>query len=495
MRLKGNGELTSRRHSDPATVTREVTVQQNPFEEEYETFRRQAYAQYKQFRQQAIREYADFVRQAWQEYGARPARPKPRHEDVVPVMVPEQVILRPMKSVPIKIDEVVLRMPEDELQPVPVFPEEKKEEQTRCIDFTFFGTPMRVRFSGDDQFSLQSTTPDGVADAFLQLASANYDNTLLDCLKLRQLHQLNDWAYLQMLDSLSHTCFSTNNEAVLLMAYLYQQSGYKMRLGVLDGQLAMLYATRHLVYGKRYYYINGEDYYLYDSESDRLSICEANYPKEQPLSLQIPTALMLAECPSEERTLQSARYPDFKFTVRVNKNLIDFYGTYPTSMVDDNFITRWGMYANTPLEAGVEQTLLSQIREKLKGLDKLEATERLLNWVQTAFVYEQDDKLWGADRAFFAEETLYYPFCDCEDRSILFSRLVRNLLNLPVVLVYYPNHLATAVCFGNEEVTGDYLVVDGRRFVVCDPTYIGGGFVGKTMPQMDNQIAKVLLLE
>ena len=112
--------------------------------------------------------------------------------------------------------------------------------------------------------------------------------------------------------------------------------------------------------------------------------------------------------------------------------------------------------------------------------------------MQTAFVYEYDDKVWGEDRAFFAEETLYYPYCDCEDRSILFSRLVRDLLGLDVILVYYPGHLATAVCF-NSEVKGDYITLNGRRFVVCDPTYIGAP-VGCTMPSMDNKAAKVILL-
>lgn len=36
------------------------------------------------------------------------------------------------------------------------------------------------------------------------------------------------------------------------------------------------------------------------------------------------------------------------------------------------------------------------------------------------FVYEYDDKVWGGDSAFFAEESLYYPYYDCEGRFILF---------------------------------------------------------------------------
>mgnify|MGYP007124231092 FL=1 len=196
---------------------------------------------------------------------------------------------------------------------------------------------------------------------------------------------------------------------------------------------------------------------------------------------------------SDVRTLTSRRYPDVQVQVQVNKNLIEFYNTYPSSEVNANFMTRWAMYANTPLDAKVKEELYPALKEKINGLSQLEAANKLLNWVQTAFVYEYDDKVWGHDRAFFAEETLYYPYCDCEDRSILFSRLIRDLLGLKTILVFYPGHLASAVCF-TDKVAGDYIMLDDKRFIITDPTYIGAP-VGNTMPDMDNTQASVILLE
>ena len=75
----------------------------------------------------------------------------------------------------------------------------------------------------------------------------------------------------------------------------------------------------------------------------------------------------------------------------------------------------------------------------------------------------------------------------------MYSRLVRDLLGLNVILVYYPGHLATAVEF-KEYVPGDYITLDSRRYLVCDPTYIGAT-IGMTMPEMDNTSAKVILLQ
>jgi hypothetical protein len=66
-------------------------------------------------------------------------------------------------------------------------------------------------------------------------------------------------------------------------------------------------------------------------------------------------------------------------------------------------------------------------------------------------------------------------------------------VGLNVVLLYYPGHLATAVAF-SEDVQGDWLSYQGRKYIVCDPTYIGAG-VGKTMPKMNNQQAQIIALE
>ena len=168
-------------------------------------------------------------------------------------------------------------------------------------------------------------------------------------------------------------------------------------------------------------------------------------------------------------------------------------------------MTRWAMYANTPLNNSTKEQLYPQFLsffEAIKNSFEEDGTDMrnyvpacvdlICHCIQTAFVYEYDDKVWGGDRAFFADETLYYPYCDCEDRSILLTRMVRDLLGLKCALVYYPGHLATAIAVG-EDVKGDFIRINGTKFLVCDPTYIGAP-IGMTMPGMDNQSAKVIVL-
>ncbi len=151
------------------------------------------------------------------------------------------------------------------------------------------------------------------------------------------------------------------------------------------------------------------------------------------------------------------------------------------------------MYANDPLVEELQNQLYPQMKTKLDGLSEYDAVNRLLNWVQTGFDYKFDSEVWGDDRPFFGEETLFYPYCDCEDRAILLSHLVRDLLGLNAALVYVPGHLAMAVEF-NEAVDGCYFDVDGRRFVFCDPTFINAE-VGEYSPMSDMNKAQLVLLE
>jgi hypothetical protein len=309
-------------------------------------------------------------------------------------------------------------------------------------------------------------------------------------------YQLCDWAYLMMLGAMSEAvCGKGTNEATMLQAFVFCQSGYKIRLGFTkERNLRLLFKSEHQIFDLEGLKMDdGLFYLLHPIEGDGLSVCDIPYPKEKPLSLWLANEQRFAERQSEERQLIPA---DSTISIKsqVNENLLDFYSFYPTSMIDGNIVSRWAMYANTPLSESAKAKLYPQLKMILGRANNIEiAAAWLLYWVQTAFVYEYDDKVWGHDRAFFAEETLFYPYCDCEDRSILFSRLVRDLLGLDVMLVFYPGHLATAVAF-NTSVKGDYIDMNGKHYTICDPTYIGAP-IGATMPDMDNKTAKVIVLE
>jgi len=469
------------------------SAQTDNFKSQYENFKKQAETEYEDFRSQCNAEYTEFVKEAWKEYQTLPAIPRPKDETIPPVIRPEKDKGKKMEDKVITIKDIVSPIKQTP-QPKPISPIYEKEQQANdTYRFTYCGTECSVRFPSALNINLSICDNQHIAEAWKKLSTDQLDNTIRDFLEARIRMQLCDWAYLNLINTFSKAHFGKGNLATLTTAYIYSQSGYQMRLGRNGNKLYLLFGSKHGIYDKGYFFIDGVNYYALENDTQKMEVCNFAFPKEQALSLYIPQCQLFTYLPTSIRKLSSDRYKDMTFNVQVNKNLIDFYNTYPTSEINGNFMTRWAMYANTPMEQEVQKQLYPILQEKITGLNEHDAVDKLLNWVQTAFVYEYDDKVWGHDRAFFAEETLFYPYCDCEDRAILFTRLVRDLLGLKCILIYYPGHLASAVCF-NQPVKGDYILLNGSKFVVCDPTYIGAP-AGLTMPNMDNQSANVIILE
>lgn len=446
------------------------------------------------FRRQSMEQFAEFVKNPWKEFEETKPVPKPDPKPIPPVILDDDKD-KPVEDKPIIIEEVVEPIIE-EPQPQPIEPiEEVPVVLPSYLNFTFFGTSEKVRLDKDNLPLLRGIEELSVSTMLQEFSTEDYDNLILDCLEIRDKRKLSDWAYLQMLYNIAIEAYpGKQNEAQLLMAYLYMHSGYKMRLASDYDRLYMLFASNHLIYEKPSFNVDGDTYYGVTELPDRLYICQATFPNEKPLSLLITTNQLFTSNSSDERKIISDRYPDMKLNISVNRNKIDFYSTYPTSILDGNIMTRWAMYADTPMDSNIASSLYPTLRKMFKDKTELEATNMLLNTIQTGLVYEYDDKVWGSDRAFFSEESFYYPYCDCEDRAILLTRIVRDVLGLNCLLVYYPGHLAAAIEYSDDSVKGDYVTLDGNKYIIADPTYINAP-IGLTMPGMDNSSAKVIKLK
>ena len=438
-----------------------------------------------------------------------PPAPVVRPINTIPIEEIDQLAKKPIEFDQITIDKVnfpIHRLVDERVKDIyiqgltPIIELPDIEIQQRPVTlFTFFGTKAVVRYPKDQTFRLEGTDEQNVAKGWRILSGDVYTDFVADCLQLRADLQLCDWAYLLMLNKIANEVLGEDtNESTLLTGYLFCQSGYRVRFGrANNNQLRLLYASQHFIYDKARYALGGISYYVFnEKESDkRMYIGDVTYEGEQSLSLYVPKPMMIDMQPSEERTIKSLRYPEVNIKLVSNKNLLSFYDTYPTSMLGESFMTRWAMYANTPMNPDVKAQIYPTLKKAIEGCTQQEAANKLLNMIQTGMKYEYDDDVWGGDRAFFAEESLFYPSCDCEDRSILLTRLVRDLLGLKCVLIYYPGHLACAIHF-TEDVKGDYVNLNGERFIVADPTIIGiGSPVGTTMRGMDNAKATVILLE
>lgn len=445
---------------------------------DFQTSRSKIFEEYNDFRTEALKGYIDFVRKAWDAFEISEPLPVPDEKPVPPVIIPEEERVLPVDDKHVGVTMVIAPV-DIAPQPQPFLPVEPVPLTVeKRVTFKFFGTQADVRFDAADKVTLTALAENSIADALEKMTAKSHDNMILDCLEIRERLCLSDWAYINMLNELSRAIYGNDiSSATLLMAYLYMSSGYKMRLAMNDTRLYMLYASRHYVYEQPYFVVDGVNYYCIEPLPFQLEICKASFDEETPLSLVVTDEQHFAFEPAQMHSITSVDYPDFVVDVIVNKNNLDFYGTVPSSMIGDNIYTRWAIYANTPMDTKITDKLYPELKRMLSGLSELDAANRILNLVQTGFEYRRDEELWETDRVFFPDECLYYSSNDCDDRSVLFSRLVRDVMGLDAVLVFVPGHVLVGVEF-NTDVKGGHITLGDRKFTLCEPTCTNGAPVG-----------------
>lgn len=461
----------------------------------FQSFRQQTQQEFDEYRSKINAEFAEFLKKPWEQAdGNEPLKEAPKTPDIPIVELPIINIEAPKENrINVNIEKPKIEIEKVEkpepIAPVAYIPNPKE----KTLTFVFYGTEGTVRFDINGKALLKGIAEKDVSSFWSELSKGGYDNLLADCLTLKENLDLCDWAYFKMTEKVSETIYSKSNEMVVFHTWLLTQSGFRTRLGRDNGSLHLILNTNVKLVDTPYWTLDDGNYFLVDgSKIDRMNILGNSFPGTKALRMAFDSRNSFTTKESNPRELQSKRYPDLKVQVACNSNLLDFMSDYPATFEDKYELTDWAKYAYTPLSESASSNLYPALKSQIQGKSEADAAYIILNFVQTAFEYKTDPEVWGKERAFFPEETLFYPYCDCEDRAILFCRLVKDLMGLNAALVYYPGHLAAAVQF-NTDIAGDYFVIDGRRFLICDPTYINAS-IGMTMPRHDNSTAKVLLL-
>lgn len=426
------------------------------------------------FRDKLNKEYADKMSHQWTSCRVSAAIPIPKRQEP-----PKPVVKTSQTPVPTQVVSYNEFVPAVVcLTPRPSQPiAHPSDESDATYTFSFHSTPCKVHLQKEMAFSLSNVYESTVAEAWRYLSSAGYDIIADDCLNYREQLDLNDWGYIELTKQLSQTFLDEHsNEATLMQAYLLVQSGYKVRLARGGDKLVILIPFTTDIYGYSFLWLDGEKNYILDDDKDNSNyyVFDSKFEGERTASMNFKSAPRFFDESTSRKIFSSRRYPEVTANISTNRNLIAFYNSCPIT-------NDWASYSRASLSKKVKRALYPILKKQIAGKSEADAANVLLNFVQTAFDYQTDQEQFGYERPLFGDELFYYPYSDCEDRSILFSILVRDLLGLEVVLLNYPGHLATAVKF-NEEVPGYYLLANGKIYVICDPTYIGAP-VGDCMPQ------------
>ena len=278
-------------------------------------------------------------------------------------------------------------------------------------------------------------------------------------------YQLDDLAFVLFTQKVAAHFWSDPNMAKIFQYQLLKEKGYQLLLGYTSEQVT--------VYG----------HFLYDLAN----VAEVNYCNVlySDLSFNQNLALceeQLIECSEGSKTIEvnqhkaplfnalQTRYhfetefkgKSYSFQGELNQSLINYYRDLPS-------ISFGEIYLNYHLSDLAYKQLIGDLKKAVKNMSTRQQLDFLLHFTQVVIPYQTDQALVGREKFAFAEEVLGNKAGDCEDKSILFAYLVKEVLQLPsLALVYiHQNHLNVAVAVSGTQYN---FIYNNQKYIVCEPS-------------------------
>ncbi len=451
-------------------------------DEEYAEFEKKTDRIFNEYVQEIDKEFAGYLAENFKEYALKKSEKKetgpkpdkiPRYTEI-PQWKPEEINISGNES-DITPNEIIL--------PV-VKRSEPDHFETRHFAFDFFGSEIAVDCDKNMLASPRKIhTAEDVAAYWEEMSKVYYNHLLNQFNIYYQNLNLNDWAYYQLIRQFSAKAYpSDENMQNLLTWYLLTRAGYKNRIAFDNSHTYVLVSSVYPLAGS-FVRLNNINYYLPGKDIGQAKTYEKDFPQaDKILDLSISKPMNLAGKKEGKQFRFNSGGRDYEVNLNYNKNLIDLYNTIPLADLS--------LYFNSVPGPETKNSVLKAFRPLLAGKSKIEAANILLSFVQQAFSYKTDQEAYGKEKYMFADELLYYPYADCEDRSVLFAYLGKTLLDLEVVGVTFPGHVATAVHFPKNP-PGKYFRYNRKEYVIADPTFTGAP-MGMLMPGINKAEAQII---
>lgn len=461
---------------------------------EFQDWMAQEQQSFIQYRDERDREFSSYLKNQWQEMQVfqglvRDKTPKP---DKIPVAQPAftSVPAEPVITIPATISK-----PDDEpvIRAVPAISDSDKQFEGELVEIFFYGHTIQFYYDPSLKHTIPSTlNKTTISSAWSKMSLADYDSLNQQLNLQRASLLLNDWSYALLLYNISHSLHRDRNSQLIFIWFFMTKAGYQARIAYDQTSLYLLLPTRQQLFSTPYFAFDNTRFYAISFTADnkllptKIYTYNGTYPDAtRKLDMRVKQSLVTTTKPSQRKLTFTYNNKTYSVMINYDKHLINYLSTYPQMDIS--------IYFQSRLHTVTANPLLKQLRTMTKDMSKIEAVNFLLRFVQTAFSYKTDIQQFGVENYLFPEETLYYPSSDCEDRSVLFSWLVGNLLDLEVIGLDYPGHISAAIHFSNE-LDGDFVTYNTKKFMITDPTYVNAS-AGMSMPQYKNITPEVIVIQ
>lgn len=445
-------------------------------QQSFEEWQAQQNEAFQEYRSREDAEFSAFLAREWEQFQAflesgvyeAPKLDDPPRIDAA-TRSPASSILPPGRGVPDTPDPV----DRDQL-----FPDH--------LVVSFFGIDLEI--SAESPFAnmrLEQISPEGFSEYWSSAVSAEGGKLAETIRAAAGEASLSAYDLFRLTAFVVEELFPTERDRVAAIWFLMVKNGYDMRIAHNGDHVVLLLPSSNTLYQTAYFDGDDRRYYLIRSdgtafrEGMRWHTYNALFPgSESEITLEHSDSFDLPERMRTERLSFTYRGDEYTITVPVNENTVDYLARYPHS--------DWWVHFFPPITSRTRQVMIEELGRIVAGRTPAEAANILIRFVQTAFPYETDQDHFGFEKWQAPEEILFYRASDCDDRSILYALLLREVLGWDdVAMLLYPGHLAVAVPQRRLGVSGDSVRVNGETYIVTDPTYIGAD-IGMAMPQFRN---------
>jgi hypothetical protein len=353
------------------------------------------------------------------------------------------------------------------------FPEAKSQSLQR-VQFDFYGDTLQLPFESASFVDFTDALSETSIQSFYEEVNTSHFGPVVDALlEAKEKNKLDDWLYYQLIRKAAQ---SISPKAVNYKRYtLYKwfflcKSGYDAIITIHDDKVLFYVQSDELIYnipyrvknGKQYICLNYHDY----GNIDFTKISFAEVPVVVPeakkaFSYRITRLPNFNSSDYQEKDIQfTYNENEYHFRVKLNSQVKTIFANYP--------VVDYGTYFNIPLSSATYGTLIPSLKQKVKGLSVKTGVDYLMHFTRYAFLFKPDEEVFGQEKRLSPEQTLLYENSDCEDRAGLFFYLVKEIYNLPMIVVEYPKHVTIAVKF--DKPYGNTITYNGMKFSICEPS-------------------------
>ncbi|MFY7879946.1 MAG: hypothetical protein ACOVP6_07740 [Lacibacter sp.] len=364
--------------------------------------------------------------------------------------------------------------------------------QDSVFSFEFYGDTIRLAMNPSMLIAIPETLQNEQVLAFYtQLDNSGFATIANELLEHKEKNKYDDWFYYQLIRKTAQTISPKSENYyryTLYKWYLLSKSGYQTLLSYSKSKLLFYVASEETIYNlpirikgtRQFICLNYHDYGAVDFKNELfadIQISEQNQRKS--FSYRVSQLPDFKQTDYKEKEIQFQYYEnEYHFKVKLNPQIKTLFKNYP--------VVDYALQFNIPLSKETYGSLIPDLKKKVKGMKTRNGINFLMHFTRYAFLFEPDETAFGKEKRLSPEETLIYGQSDCEDRAALFFYLVKEIYNLPMIVLVYPKHVTIAVNL--DKPIGKPILYNGKTYSICEPTPQKEDLpMGKLAPELEHE--------